>query len=68
MRTSGNRGSGMTRNVPRLPDVHTISGLQSLPSPCSALGHEFLPLGQCGRAVCFVGLPVDQMAFGIEMV
>jgi hypothetical protein len=36
------------------------------PKGCS-LAHKRLPLGQCGRAG-LVGLAVDEVAFGIEMV
>ena len=38
-----------------------------IPERFQASGHEVLPLGQCGRAALLVGLPVDEVAFGIEM-
>ena len=31
-------------------------------------GHDDLPLGQCGRATLFVGLAIDEMTFGIEVI
>lgn len=38
------------------------------PYPRCNSGHEVLPLGQRGRAAKLVGLPVDEMAFLVEVV
>jgi len=45
-----------------------VSDWHSSPQPCPGSGHEVLPLSQGGRAAGLVGLSVDQVAFGIEVV